>query len=352
VLLVSGPVSPVGSEDRIRVPQDDAAALAEIAKDVINRASTGPDRGLSESSSQVGIADESPVAGSAPDPAPPLRHHPPGGKGISVSAPATASPPKQAPTTSGAAGYQSNSWRQAPAESARSLSFSSGFFTPSSGLDPALKAQADRVRVDGRPFVYGFLLLRVPPDGPLQSALASLGVRLLGPHDDHQKVGVPVESLEAVARLPEVEWFGVSLPEQKLSLELADVHAAGTNGTAAEAAVGLPIVINLFEADGNGSFRRQLEALGATVGAYDAALHFYRAVAAGPTIARIVALDFVLFVELIRSTSPAHDQSTPLVDADLIRPGGHVGHAIRGRPEHPRYPRHRLHARERRGRPA
>ena len=199
VLLLSGPVSPVGSEDRIRVPQDDAAALAEIARDVINRASTGPDRALSESSSQVGVADESTVAGSAPDPAPSLSHHPPGGKGISVSAPATASPPKRAPATSGAAGYQSNSWRQAPAESARSLSFSSGFFTPSPGLDPALKAQADRVRVEGRPFVYGFLLLRVPLDGPLQNSLASLGVRLLGPHDDHQKVRVPVGSLEAVA---------------------------------------------------------------------------------------------------------------------------------------------------------
>jgi hypothetical protein len=115
------------------------------------------------------------------------------------------------------------------------------------------------VRVEGRPFVYGFLLLRVPLDGPLESSLASLGVRLLGPHDDHQKVRVPVESLEAVAGLTEVESLGVSLPEQKLSLELADVHAARTDGTAASTAAGIPIVINLFEEDGNGSFRRQLE---------------------------------------------------------------------------------------------
>jgi hypothetical protein len=309
-------VSPVGSEERIRVPKDNAAALADIARDVINRASAGADRAPSEPSSQVGVADESTVAGGASDPAPPLGHHPPGRVGISVPAPATASPPKRGPATSGTAGYQSNSWRQAPAESARSLSFSSGFFTPPPGLDPALKLQADRVRVEGRPFVYGFLLLRVPLDGPLESALARLGVRLLGPHDDHQKVRVPVESLEAVAGLTEVESLGVSLPEQKLSLELADVHAARTDGAAASVATRIPIVINLFEEDGNGSFRRQLEALGATVGEYDPALHFYRAVATGPTIDRIVALDFVLFVELIRSTSPAHDRaprsSTPI----------------------------------------
>ncbi len=54
--------------------------------------------------------------------------------------------------------------------------------------------------------------------------------------------------------------------------------------------------------------------------------------ATGPTIDRILALDFVLFVELIRPTSGAHDQSTPLVDADLIRPGGSWGTRFGGAP--------------------
>ena len=43
--------------------------------------------------------------------------------------------------------------------------------------------------------------------------------------------------------------------------------------------------------------------------------------ATGPTIDKIAALDFVLFVEPIELTSAAHDQSTPLIDADMIRPG-------------------------------
>ena len=322
VLLVSGPVSPLGSEDKTTVPQHDPAVLAEIAQDVINRASTSHDRTLPESSSRDGVPDEITVVGSAPDPAPALSHFPPGREGISVSAPATASPPKPAPATSGAAGYQSNSWRRGRPESSRSLTFSSGVFTPSSGLDLALKVQADRVRAEGRSFVYGFLLLREPPNKELQNTLASLGVRLLGPHDNHQKARVPVGSLEAVAGLAEVEWLGVSLAEQKLSSELADVRAPRTKETVAKNAAGIPIVINLFEADGDGSFRGQLEAAGAVVGEYDPALHFYRAVATGPTIDRIIALDFVLFVELIRPTSPGHNQSTPLIDADLIRPGG------------------------------
>ena len=51
----------------------------------------------------------------------------------------------------------------------------------------------------------------------------------------------------------------------------------------------------------------------------------YRGVATGPTIDRIAALDFVLFVEMIQRTFAHHDQSMPLIDADLIRPGTPLG---------------------------
>src|SRR5262249_14641986 len=76
-----------------------------------------------------------------------------------------------------------------------------------------------------------------------------------------------------------------------------------------------------FERDETGAFRRQLEAAGAALGEYDAGLASYRAVAAGPAIERVADLDFVLFVELIGRMSGATDQSTILVDADMIRPG-------------------------------
>jgi subtilisin family serine protease len=177
------------------------------------------------------------------------------------------------------------------------------------------------LRAEGRQFVYGFLLLRVPADEALQRKLAGLEVELLGPHDDHHKARLPVASLQAIAALPDVEWVGVSAPEQKLSSELTAVRGARGQAAVVEPAESIPIVINLFEGDDNGNFRRQLEAAGAALGEYHAGLHFYRAVATGPAIDRISALDFVLFVELIGLTSPHHDLSTPLVDADLIRPG-------------------------------
>ena len=169
--------------------------------------------------------------------------------------------------------------------------------------------------------MYGFLRLRGPLAGALEKTLAGLGVELLGPHDYHHKARLPVGSLPAVAALPDVEWVGVSAREQRLSPELTELRGPQGKAASVDDATGLPIVVNLFEGDESGSFRRQLEDAGAAVGEYDPALHFYRAVATWPTIDAITALDFVLFVELIRPMTGGHDQSTPLVDADLIRPG-------------------------------
>jgi hypothetical protein len=192
---------------------------------------------------------------------------------------------------------------------------------PSAGLDPALTSRADGLRAEGRQDVYGFVLLRAPLTEALARKLAGLGVALLGPHDDHHKARLPVASLHAVAALPEVEWVGVSAREQKWSAELSELRGSSARPAVVDADTPIPIVINLFEGDEHGSFRRQLEAAGAALGEYDGGLRLYRAVATGPVIERIVALDFVLFVELIRPVSPGLDESAPLVDADMIRPG-------------------------------
>ncbi len=305
------------------MPPHDLRVLSEIAQDVLRRGATGPDQSEPESISPAAEAKEAiAVVGSGPDAVPDVAPIAPGRETTGVAIPPTSAAPRKVLPKSATASYQSNSGRQAPPETARSLSFSSGVLAPSSGLDPRLKVHADGLRAQGRQSVYGFLLLRVPRQRAIEKKLAGLGVQLLGPHDDHQKVRVPIGSLEAVAALAEVEWLGVSAPEQKLSSELTDLLGPQAKAAAVDSAAGLPIVINLFEGDESGSFRKQLEAVGAALGDYDPDLHFYRAVATGPTIEKIAALDFVLFVELIRPMSPGHDQSTPLIDADIIRPGG------------------------------
>jgi subtilisin family serine protease len=325
VVICSGLVSPVGGEDRVAVPSYDRGVLSEMARDVLRHGATGGNQSVPEHTSPAADAkEELAVVGSAPDPASPVTHIAPAREGISVAIPPASSAPKKKLPASATTDYQSNSWRQRP-DTARALSFSSGVLAPSSGLDPALKAHADGLRAQGRQFVYGFLLPRVRLDEALERKLAGLGVQLLGPHDDHHKARLPVGSLEAIAAMADVEWIGVSAREQKLSLELTDLRGSQAQAAIVDPATPIPIIINLFEGDESGHFRQQLEAAGAAVGEYNAALQFYPAVATGPTIDKIAALDFVLFVEPIELTFPAHDQSTPLIDADMIRPGVSFG---------------------------
>ena len=324
-LTSDGLTRSVSAEDRVPPPYD-RRALSEIARDVLRRGAAGADPSVAEPSLPGGTAEQKPepdatAADSEPAQAVTATDIAPTPEGIMVPiVPRARERQKPSPDELNPAGYQSNSWRQR-SDTGRALSFSSGRLAPASGLDPALAAHAHGLRAAGRQYTYGFVLLRGPVDRALQGKLAGLDVELLGLHDDHYKARLPIASLRAIAALPEVEWVGVSSREQKQSAELSALR--GGHGQAAAVAPGdpIPIVINLFEADDNGNFRRQLEAAGASLGRYDADLFFYRAVAAGPAIDKIVALDFVLFVELIGRSYPNLDESAPLIDADLIRPG-------------------------------
>ncbi len=326
VLGTAGVTRPVAAADRIQPPPYDRRVLSEIARDVLRNGATGANQSVAEPSlpgRTPGLKPEpdSTVADTEPDEAMTATDIAPPLKGIIVPIDPLAGH-RQQPIPGGveAAGYHSNSWRQRT-DTGRGLRFSSGGLAPASGLDSALAAHTHGLRAEGRQYVYGFLLLRVPVDEALQNKLAGLDVELLGPHDDHHKARLPVASLQAIAAMPEVEWVGVSAQWQKLSSELSALR--GGKGQAAVVGPGdsIPIVVNLFDGDDNGNFRRQLEAAGATLGRYDAGLRSYRAVATGPVIDTIIGFDFVLFVELIGLARPTLDESTPLIDGDLIRPG-------------------------------
>ena len=269
---------------------------------------------------RTGVADE----GSQPEPDPPFAHMAPAQEAAGIPvAPGALRAPKGAEKA--AVGYESNSGRQRR-DSRRSLSFSSGVLPPAKGLDPAIQSHAASLSARGDEFVYGFIMLRDRLDEPTEDALARQGAELLGRHDDTYKARLPVASLAAIAAMPQVEWVGVSPPKLKQSLELAAVRGAKGAAAGIGSATPLPIYVNLFEGDESGDFRRELEAAGAKVGAYDAGLHSYRAVATAAVIDQIATLDFVLFIELIEPDAPAHDQSTPLIDADILRPGTPLGH--------------------------
>ena len=303
----------------------DRETLTEIAEDVLRRAAQGPDRSAPETVAPGKDVVTEIVELGPREPQAPLSHIGPAREGTFVPIPPGARRGTTVKSAAPADGYHSNSWRQRP-DTGRGLTFSSGALAPASGLDPAVQGLAAATYAKGSDVVYGFLLLRVPADAALEQTLARLGVQLLGPHDHHHKARMPVASLAALAALPEVEWVGVSPAQLKQSVELSAVRGPSAKAAGIDAGTPLPIMINLFEGDQSGRFRRELEAAGVKLGDYDADLMAYRAVATGPAIDAVAALDFVLFIELMRPVYAHHDQSTPLTDADAIRPGTPLGH--------------------------
>lgn len=328
VLLSTALIAPVDAGERKPTSRDDLRTLSEMAYDTLRPAPDVPEVSLTQHATPEDEAATAAADQGADEPMPPVAPIEPAREGTFVPAPRGVAPAAKAavasdPTT---AGYASNTWRQRP-RTKLGLAFSSGVRAPATGLDPALRAEAaSAAAARERKTIYGFLLLRAPLDEDVERKLADLGVKLLGPHDDHHKARLPVDALDEIAALPEVEWVGVSERAQKQSRDLSALRseaAAQAAGIATETP--LPIVVNLFDDDADGAFRRELEAAGVTVGEYDPALRFYRGVATQSTIDAITALDFVLFVEPVRTMSGHHDQSTPLIDADLIRPGTPLG---------------------------
>ena len=287
-----------------------------------------------------------PVSARAPDPDSPVTHIAPAQEGIHVAIPAGSAAAKKVIPEAATAGYQSNSWRQRRPDAARALSFSSGVLAPGVGLDPALKAHADGLRAAGprvrlrlspaaRPARRG----RSRRSWPASESSSSV------PTTTTTRPACRSDALEAIAALPEVEWVGVSAPEQKQSLELAELRGPRAKAAGIDRATPIPIVINLFEGDEDGSFRRELEAAGAALGEYDADLHFYRAVATGPVIdadrrprLRAVRRADRADVRRPRPEHAAHRRRHDPPGQHLVRP-----HAIQRRLDPGRHPRQRLH---------
>ena len=276
----------------------------------------------SDSTDSGAVATGQNVDGRLLEPPAGASHHPGGMAGIAVTMPSgrvkrSAVKPgveglDQAQSSSGAL-KSSKNWKQ--------LSFSSGSFTPESGIDPALSARTGQLKESGRNYVYGFLLMDEFLSRETRAEIEALGVVLLGPHSSAQKVKIPLDSnaLEQLSALSYVEWVGLSTPVQKMSIDLKQTFdlAGGTSASAE-----FPVVINLFEDDFQGDFKRALEEAGVIVGSYNPSLYCYHAVVDPQALDRITDFDFVLFIELMQGDKATHNQSMPLIGADYIRTGG------------------------------
>ncbi|MDE0350119.1 MAG: S8 family serine peptidase, partial [Gammaproteobacteria bacterium] len=81
----------------------------------------------------------------------------------------------------------------------------------------------------------------------------------------------------------------------------------------------LPVFVTLMEGDDNAGWRRRMEALGATVGAYDADTRAYTATATRETARLLAESDFVAAVEPVREVAALNDTAVPAMGADAVR---------------------------------
>ena len=205
----------------------------------------------------------------------------------------------------------------------RTLTFSSGAFTPQPGLDQRMVSGLPALRDTGRGFVYGFVSLNVFLTETIRDELAQLDVTLLGPHGTMHKVRLPADAaaLADVVDLPHVEWVGFSTLQQKTSGAL-DVRMRNLDVGARNESADLQLVVNLFDDDPAGTFREVLEQTGAVVRNWDADLRAYLVTASPAEIEALIGLDFVLFVEPLLRERAFHDESMALIGADYIRGNG------------------------------
>ncbi len=233
------------------------------------------------------------------------------------------------------------------------LSFSAGRYYPPADerLDPQLAAQVNLAPEDGRPAPtsYGYVMLagRITP--ARISALEALGCRVLGsrPHNCLIAALRP-EALAALAFHPDVRWVGAARDWQKIGPSLAGRLEAELAGT-------LLVWASLFETDVNpatervrygevvatgpapllsspenpdprperirthGWQERALAALGAEVLEYSERNPAFLLRLDSAAVPLIAGLDFVQVVDLAGGSTPAHDESTPMIHADYGR---------------------------------
>jgi hypothetical protein len=200
------------------------------------------------------------------------------------------------------------------------IGFSGGTTIPAAGIDPRIRSD---LAAGERRETYAFLLMETPPDASTEGTLMSeLGVAPLGLHGPALKVRVPLQAqiLDGIARLPGFRSLAYPEPEQKLAPELK----LAMERLGAEVAR-FPIIVNLFEADFNGSFAERLRATGTEVGRYDPVLRSYEALATPEQVRNLSGLDFVLFLEIERRSGGGHDQSMATNGVDYIRDSGFLG---------------------------
>ena len=184
------------------------------------------------------------------------------------------------------------------------------------GAPPAVDDLARQAAAAGRDWTFGWIRLAVGTRlVDVERALGSHGVAVLGSAGPFVRARVPASrmALRGIATLPGIAGIGAMPPAAKLARSLAERSAAG-------AAVGsVRAFVTLMDGDPDGRWRRELEALGATVQRFDPSLRVYVADVPAAVLDALTAADFVSAVEPVGVVRAMHDTAVPAMGVDALR---------------------------------
>ena len=179
----------------------------------------------------------------------------------------------------------------------------------------------------GRDWSFGWI--RMAPDSRLSDVtplLEALDVVVEGAAGPLVRARLPGDraGLEAIVALSGVQALGGA----PLAAKLPPVFAEQALAEPAHGVV--PVFVTLMAEESGGRWGRELERLGAQVGAYDADTRAYVANVEYGLLEDVAEADFVLFVEPVGTVEAAHDTAVPAMGADVHRtyegePGSFTG---------------------------
>ncbi|NUL82772.1 MAG: S8 family serine peptidase [Armatimonadetes bacterium] len=199
------------------------------------------------------------------------------------------------------------------------INYLSGEFVPPAGqkIQPeiyrlAASRMGSGVQSGVVPVVHGMILLNGWMTDELREWLANQGVTVFNyyPYSAYT-ASIPANRLETIASRNEVRWVGMPNAVQKLEPLLAPFMNQATTAKRS-------LYLNLFGPDTEGAFKAFMQANGITVGSYEKGLFSYYIEADSATVARLLEMDSVLYIEQVPVHSVQHTESMASISADRL----------------------------------
>ena len=187
------------------------------------------------------------------------------------------------------------------------------WLTSASAIDDLVEQAGDRDQT------YGWIQIERPMElDSMRRTLGEFNASVLGSAGNLVRVQVPNDraSIGSIQDLSWVSGIGALPPDLKISPSFQEEINSFV------ASEQLPVFISVMASESEREFRRALEGIGVAVGLFDSSIRVFAAVIDPVQVRDLTRLDFVQFIEPIRTVTAMHDTAVPAQGVDKLRTVG------------------------------